>query len=70
MVQPQSLQILNKPIKEPDVEPADLVDKAGVFLVDELDQGLDRDRRLRRLLAEHVDGLGQDRQAKDLAASP
>ena len=44
VVQPERLQVLDEPVEELDVEPADLVDEAGVLLVDELDQGLDEDR--------------------------
>ena len=44
MVQPQRLQVLDEPVEELDVEPADLVDEAGVLLVDELDQVQDGDR--------------------------
>ena len=65
LVEPQRLQVLHEPVEELDVEPADLVDEAGVLLVDESDQVLDRDRAPgdSRWLSRSI-ALVQDRQAR------
>ena len=69
MVQPQSLQILDEPVEELDVEPADLVDEAGVLLGDELDQAFDRDGAWGDSWLSRSIALRQDRQARWMALS-
>ena len=64
LVQPQRLQVLDQPLEQPDVQPAHLVDEAGVLLGDELDRVTTGSGPLGGLPAEQVDRPGQDREAE------
>jgi hypothetical protein len=67
LVEPQGLEVLDQAVEELDIQAADLIDQRGVFLGDEVDQGLDRQCGLGRFPAEQVDRLGQDRSTRLVA---